>query len=137
MVRGHLGLHQLVTANFAGCELLADLCLLIVGQAGRHRTGRKEDARDITECSGGDDQTGHDFIADAQIQSRVINIVGQGHACSQRDHVAGKQRQFHADLTLCHAITHCRPTTGDLRGCAFQTRSFADLGRVGFKRLMR
>ena len=110
---------------------------MIVRQAGCHRTRRQEDAGDVTKCGGSNDETGHDFIANAQIQSRVIDVVGQGHARSQCDHVAGKQRQFHADLTLCHAITHCRHATGHLRGCAFQTRGFADLGGVGFKRLMR
>ena len=56
---------------------------------------------------------------------------------AHRNHIARKQRQFHALVALCDAIAHRGRAPGHLRGCAvFLHLVFNPIGEI-FKRLVR
>ena len=108
VVGGHLGLHQLVAADLAGGELLADLGLGVVGDAGGHRAGGQEDRGQVAEGGGGDDEAGHDLVADAEVDGAVEDVVRERDAGGHGDHVAGEEAELHAGLALGDAVAHRR-----------------------------
>ena len=71
----HFRGEQLLAADLALGELLANQRLFVVRHARSHRPGGHEDRRQVTEAERGDHQPGDDLVADAEIQGRVESIV--------------------------------------------------------------
>jgi hypothetical protein len=97
---------KLGAADLAFGIKLADAGFLVIRQAGCHRAGGNENGGQMAEGEGGNDETGHDLVADAEIDGGVEHVVRQADAGRHGDGVAGKQRKFHAGLALRHAIAH-------------------------------
>ena len=91
----------------------------------------------MAEGQRADDQARHDLVADAEIDGRVEHIVRKPNRRCHRDHVAGKQRQLHARLSLRDAVAHGGHAAGHLGDTAGLARGILDQLRIGFERLMR
>ena len=137
VVRSRLGFQQLLARRLALGIALADLGLLLVGQAAGHRAGGHEDRRQVAEAQRRDHQARHDLVADAQVQAGVEHVVRQGHRGRKRDDVAREQAQLHARLALGDAVAHRRYAAGDLRGGAGLAREAPDQVRIALVRLVR
>ena len=120
-----LGLEQLGAAGLALGIELADLGLLVIGQAGGHRPGRNEHRRQMAEGQRRDHQPRHDLVADAEIDGGIEHVVRQADRRRHGDHVARKQRQLHARLALGDAVAHGRHAAGHLRDAAGLARRLA------------
>ena len=127
----HLGSQQAVAVDFALGELLADFGFLVVRDAGCHRPRRNEYRGQMPECRCRDHQSRHNLVTDAKIDRSVKGVVRECDAGSQRNHIAGKQRHFHAGLPLCHAIAHGGYTPGNLCGATCLAGGGADQFRIG------
>ncbi len=77
MIGGGLGSEQLVTAYAPRGVVLPHHRLLLVRQAGHHRTGRRERDGQMTERERTDEQAGHDLVAHAQADRGVEHVVRQ------------------------------------------------------------
>jgi hypothetical protein len=62
-----LGLEQFIARRLAGRVALAHFGLEFVRNARRHRAGRHEHGRQVTEGERADQQAGHDLVADAEV----------------------------------------------------------------------
>ncbi len=137
MIGGHLGGHERIATDFAGCELLAHLGFLVIGQPGGHRPRGDEDRRDMAEGRRRHDQAGHDLVADAHVEGRVEGVVAQRDRRRHCDHVTREERQVHPRLALRDAVAHRGHAARDLRrGADFAQRGFDRL-REGLERLVR
>ena len=118
MIGSRFRLEQLVTAELAFHVEFADLGLLGIRHAGRHRTGRNEEAGQMAEAQCADQQPGNDLVADAEIECRIEHVMGQGDRGRHGDDVARQERQLHSRQALGDAVAHGRDAAGDLRHCA-------------------
>ncbi len=116
---------------------LAGLGFFVVRQAAGHRPGRHEHGGQVTEGQCTDDESGHDLVADAEIDGGIEHIMRQADGGRHRNHFAGEQRQFHAREPLRDTIAHGGHAACNLRHSARFTRSLLDKLRKGFERLMR
>ena len=137
VIRRRFDFEQLLACRLAFGVQLSDFRFLLIADAARHRPGRNEDRRQMTECQRGDQQARHDLVADAEKQRGVEHVVRQRDRGRQRNHVAREQRQLHACPALRDAIAHRRHATGNLRGRADVARGLADQIRIALERLMR
>ncbi len=85
----------------------------------------------MPESQGRDDKAGDDLVADAEKDRSVEHVVGQTHRGSHGDHVAGEQRQIHAELALGHTIAHGGDAACDLGHPTGLARRVADDGGIG------
>ena len=90
--------------------------------------------REMTERESADHKTGHDLVADAEIDRRIEHLVRQRDRRRQRDHVAREERQFHSRFTLGDAIAHRRDTARHLGDGAHFARRFADEAGIASRR---
>ena len=137
MIGGQFRIEQGVAADLAPGEGLAHLGLFLVGNAGGHRTGRREDDGQVAEAQGPDHQSRNNLVAHAQNHDRVEHVVGQGHRRRKGDHVAGEQRQLHTGLALRHAVAHGGHAARHLGRAADFSGGFAQDRRIGLERLVR
>ncbi|MNY26347.1 hypothetical protein D3C86_1601900 [compost metagenome] len=91
----------------------------------------------MTEGECGNDEAGHDLVADAEIDGGVEHVVRQADAGRHGDSVAGKQRKLHAGLALCHAVAHGGNRARHLCYAASFFCRIADDRREGLIGLMR
>lgn len=136
MVGLGLRFQQLGAADLALGVELADLGLLIVRNACRHRAGGHEHGRQVTEGQRANHQAGDDLVADAQIDGSVEHVVAQRDRSRHGDDVAAEQRKVHARLALGHAIAHGGHATGDLGGRADRAGGVLDDLGIGLVGLM-
>ncbi len=80
----------------------------------------------MAEGEGGDHQSWHDLVADAEEDGGVEHVVRQADRRSHGDGVAREQRQLHAGLSLGDAVAHRRHAAGDLRRAAGLLRRLLD-----------
>ena len=137
MIGSRFRLQQFVAADLSLRVELADARLLVIGQAGWHRSRRNEDGRDMAEGQRGNRQSRHDLVADAEKDRRIEHVVRQADGCSHGDDIARKQRQFHGRLALGDAVAHGRHAACHLRHAALFARRLLDqvgkilVGRMG------
>ncbi len=137
VVRRRLRLEQLLAADLALGVELAHPRLLPVGQSRRHRSGRDEDGRQVTERERADEQAGHDLVADAEHHRGVEHVVRQGDRGRHRDQVTAEQRQLHAGAALGDPVAHRGHTAGELgQPSRADDRLLQHLGHVA-ERLVR
>ncbi len=74
----------------------------------------------------GDDEPRNDLVADPEMQPGIESVVAERDRRSERDDIAGKQRQLHPVLALRDAVAHGRHAARDLRGGAHFARGGAD-----------
>jgi len=130
------GFQQFFARGFAGGVAFADGGFFLVGDARRHRASRNEYRRQVAEGQCAHQQAGHDLVAHAQVECGVEHVMTQRDRRGLRDHIARKQRQFHARPALGHAVAHRRHATGDLRRGAEVARDLADDLGVMLERLV-
>ena len=128
VIAGALALQQVGPRCLAFGVKLADLLLVLVGQAGRHRPAGHEDRRQVAKAQRADELARHDLVADAQDRHAIEHRVAHRHGGRQRDHIAAEQRQLHAVLPLGHPIAHRRNAARHLHGRA----DFAGIELHGF-----
>ena len=137
VITRRLRLQKLLPRNLSKRELLADLRLLLVADARRHRPRRREDDRQVPEAQRADHQPRHDLVARSQHQPGVERIMRQRHGRGERNHIAREQRQLHPWPSLRDAIAHRRHAARHLRRRAcFPGRILDDVGIV-LERLVR
>ena len=119
-------LQQRLAPHLALGEELADPRLLVVRQAGGHRPGGDEDARQMSEGQRADHQPRHDLVADAEIDGGVEGLVRQRDGGGERDDVAREERELHSRLALRDAVAHGGHAARDLRRGPGGTRGLAD-----------
>ena len=136
VVRTHFAFKQGITADFAFGKKLAGTGFFLIADTAGHRACRDEDAWDMAEGQRTNHQTRYDFVAYAHKQAAVKHLVRQTDGGTHGNHVAGKQRQFHAGVALRDAVAHGGRAAGDLGGRAvFLCFVFNLVGEV-FKRLV-
>ena len=118
VVRTHFAFEQGIAADFAFGEKLAGTGFFFIADTTGHRACRNEDAGNMTERQSANHQTRYDFVAYAHKQAAVKHLMRQTDGGTHGNHVAGKQRQFHAGITLRDAVAHGGCAAGDLRGSA-------------------
>ena len=78
---------------------------------------------------GANQQARHNFVAHAEHQHTIKNVVAQGHGCGHGNHIAAKETELHACGALSHAVTHRRHAARHLGCCTQATRlSLDDVG---------
>ena len=94
-------------------------------------------AGNMPEAQGRHRQSGHDLVADPEIERAIEHVVAERHGCRQRDDVARKQGQFHAGLTLSDAIAHGGDAARELSHSSAFVNRLLDDGRKALEGLMR
>ncbi|MNM75596.1 hypothetical protein D3C81_873900 [compost metagenome] len=136
VIRGRFGFQQFFAGGFASGVTLADFGLLLVRNARRHRPGRYEYRRQMTERQCADQQAWHDLVAHAQIDGGIEHVMAQADGRGLGNDVAREQRQLHAATALGDAVAHRRHGAGNLRGGADFARGLAHQFRVMLERLV-
>ena len=132
-----LGFQQFGAADLAFGVELADLRLLVIGDACGHRPSGDEHRRQVAEGERRDRQPRHDLVADAEIDGSVEHVVRQADCGRHGDHVAREQRQLHAGLALGDAVAHGRHAARNLGDAARLARRLLDHRRISLEGLMR
>ena len=130
------GSQELGARRLAFRKQLADLRLVVIGEPGRHRPRWQEHRGQMAERQRADEQSGHDLVADAEIDRSVEHIVRKRDRGRKRDHVAREERQIHALFALGDAVAHRRHPAGDLRRAACRPRRLLDQVGKALERLM-
>ena len=136
VVRAHFAFKQGIATDFTFGEKLAGTGFFFIADTAGHRACRNEDARNMAERQRTDHQTRYDFVAYAHKQAAVKHLMRQTDGGTHGNHVAGKQRQFHAGVALRDAVAHGGCAAGDLGGRAVFLCFVFDLVREVFKRLV-
>ena len=136
VVRAHFAFKQGIATDFTFGKKLAGTGFFFIADTAGHRACRNEDARNMAERQRTDHQAGNNFVAHAHKQAAVKHLMRQTDGGTHGNHVAGKQRQFHAGITLRDAVAHGGCAAGDLCGRAVFLCFVFDLVREVFKRLV-
>ena len=137
VIRAELACQQSIAPHFALGKKLARAGFFFVADAAFHRAGRHKNGGQMSARQRAYHQPRDDFIAHAKQQRAVKHLMRQPNGGAHRNHIARKQRQFHALVALCDAIAHRGRAAGHLRGCAvFLHLVFNPIGKI-FKRLVR
>ena len=70
----------------------------------------------MTKAQRPHEQTGNDFVADAQTNHTVEHLMRQGYDCGLGNMIPTEQTQLHALEPLSHPVAHGRYRPGHLGG---------------------